>query len=134
MPSSIDEIMRLKFKTEGMKESNMIIGTKFMLNWIDQERLHPFVRKSDKVYQTSLKSKNDNEDFSYKLKFDVQEEEAMIYAAIFDYSGYASLGLTITKADELDDDWESSSIPGKYFSYIPPVSLTKGSYYLTIAS
>ena len=47
------------------------------------------------------------------MKFEVQEEEAMIYAAIFDYTGFAGLGLTITKQD-LDNDWEVVSVPSKY--------------------
>ena len=39
----------------------------------------------------------------------------------------------ILRADTAeDDDWEIVSIPGKYHSYISPVTLTKGSYYLVV--
>jgi hypothetical protein len=47
LPKSIDEIKRLKLKSEGMKESEFIIGTRFMLNWIDKNELFPFLKKSD---------------------------------------------------------------------------------------
>lgn len=39
----------------------------------------------------------------------------------------------IVNANDIDGDWEVVSIPGKYYSYIPPVTLTKGSYILVIS-
>ena len=88
--------------------------------------------RQDKVYQVNMKGNEDG--YIQKLKFEVNEEEALIYAAVFDYSGYAGLGLSIVSADASDDDWEARSVPSKYFSYIPPVSLTQGVYYLVISS
>ena len=52
LPKNIDEIKRVKARTEGLKESEFIIGTRFMLNWIDKNDLYPFLKKSDKIYQT----------------------------------------------------------------------------------
>ena len=39
----------------------------------------------------------------------------------------------IVKADDSDNGWDEVSIPSKYHSYIPPVSLTKGEYILRIS-
>lgn len=50
LPKSIEEIARYKVRTEGLKESEFIIGTKFMLDWVDTNRLKPFVPKSDQVF------------------------------------------------------------------------------------
>jgi len=44
----------------------------------------------------------------------------------------AGLGISIIRADDLNDDWELLSRPEKYHSYILPQSLTKGSYFLVI--
>ena len=61
----------------------------------------------------------------------------MIYASIFDYSILSQLTLMITKVNPeriSNIDWAVESISGRYHSYIEPVSLTKGSYFLTIKS
>ena len=39
MPKSIDEIKRLKQRTEGLKESEFVIGTRFMMEWIEKNEL-----------------------------------------------------------------------------------------------
>lgn len=57
---------------------------------------------------------DDKTPFMVALKFEVKEEEALIFASVYDYSGVASLGLMITDADDLEDDWEVVSVPGKY--------------------
>lgn len=66
------------------------------------------------------------------LKFEVKEEQAQIFAQVIDYSSVAGLGINIVRADDLNDDWELVSRPEKYHSYIPPQSLTQGSYYLVV--
>ena len=55
LPASIDEIKRLKLKTEGEKQSGFLIGSRFILQWMDELSLRPFERKSNKVYQAHLK-------------------------------------------------------------------------------
>ena len=54
-----------------------------------------------------------------------------MFAAVYDYSGIANLGLTIIK-DKEDEEFEVNSVAGKYHNYIKPVSLTKGNYILLI--
>ena len=65
------------------------------------------------------------------MAFEIKEEEGEIYAAIYDYSGIANLGMSIVKQTD-NEDFEVTSIPGKYYSYIQPVTLTKGIYHLVI--
>lgn len=64
----------------------------------------------------------------------------MVYAAIFDYTMHANLGLKIYKVVEenleqdqvvIEEDFSILSVPGKYFNYIPPVTLQKGKYHLS---
>ncbi|CDW81429.1 laminin subunit alpha-like [Stylonychia lemnae] len=130
LPASIDEIKRFKKRGEGLKESDFLIGTKFMLNFMDENSLKPFLRKSNKVYQS--KYYENGEPFLMNLKFEVNEEQAQIYAQVIDYSAVAGLGISIIRADDLNDDWEIVSTPEKYHSYISPQSLTRGSYYLVV--
>jgi hypothetical protein len=85
--------------------------------------------KSNEVYIVKLDRNRLENDMSYihYLPFTIDSEEAMVYAAIFDYSGQASLGVNIMKdvSDEPgEDEFEVVSTPGKYFNYIAPVSLT----------
>jgi len=75
LPKSIDEIKRTKIKQVGQKESEFIIGTRFMLNWIDEKKLHPFLKKSGTVYQTRYFDKR-GEPFVHQLRFEVTEDEA----------------------------------------------------------
>lgn len=67
----------------------------------------------------------------HSMKFSVLEEQASIYASINDYSNYAGLGLSIYK-ENLEEEWEIVSKPGKYHNYIPATVLTKGNYYLIV--
>lgn len=77
--------------------------------------------------------KADDLSFLFYLPFTIESEEAIIYASILDYSGQAGLGVNIIRdSDQEDDTFEVVSVPSKYFNYIPPVSLTRGKYYLGI--
>lgn len=66
------------------------------------------------------------------IPFKVEEDTTEVYAAVFDYTGVANLGLTILRDNSADDEFEINSVPGKYHSFIKPVSLSKGSYLLLI--
>lgn len=47
LPKTIDEIQRFKVKPEGVKESEFIAGTKYMVDWMSDTSLNrPFVPKS----------------------------------------------------------------------------------------
>ena len=46
LPKSIDEIARYKMKSEGVKESDFLIVSKYMLGWIDKQQLTPFIKKN----------------------------------------------------------------------------------------
>jgi hypothetical protein len=50
LPKSINEIMRYKLKAPGMKESDFIVGSRYMMEWMDKEALFPFVPKQNRVY------------------------------------------------------------------------------------
>ena len=62
----------------------------------------------------------------------------MIWAAVYDYSPIASnIQLMITKNDmqkfSIDQvEWGVASIPGENYNYLEPLTLTKGTYYLSI--
>jgi hypothetical protein len=70
------------------------------------------------------------------LPFSVSEEESLVFASInvFSQNG-RNVYLQISKDDPKTTEyssWKVKSIPGKYWSYIEPVSLTKGSYYFSV--
>lgn len=44
--------MRIKKRGEGLSESDFLIGTRFMIKYIDDNELRPFNRKSNTVYQS----------------------------------------------------------------------------------
>lgn len=46
LPKSIQEIERVKIKSEGVKDSEFIIGNRFMMKWMAEDTLYPFLRKS----------------------------------------------------------------------------------------
>jgi hypothetical protein len=119
-----------------MKEADFLIASTTTLKFIDENKLHPFLKKSSTVFQLKLDRNRKDDDLSYLfyLPFTVEQEEAMIYAAIYDYSGQAGLGINILWDNEEanEDEMEIVSIPSKYFNYIPSVTLTKGKYYLGI--
>jgi hypothetical protein len=76
-----------------------------------------------------------NSQVMHSLDFEITDEQSLFYAAIFDYSGLNGLGLAIIKADDqhfIEEDFEILSEPSKYFKYISPVTLTRGSYSLLI--
>lgn len=50
LPKSIEEITRYKLKNEGMKEADFLITSATTLAFIDENKLHPFTRKSNSVY------------------------------------------------------------------------------------
>lgn len=50
LPKNPHEVLRYKLKTEGMKESEFLIGNRFMLEYIDKNDLQPFIPKSEIVY------------------------------------------------------------------------------------
>jgi hypothetical protein len=93
LPKSIDEIKRFKLKAEGLKEGAFLLGTRFMMQFMNEKALKPFTPKSSIIYGAPYKSKG--ELFKKVLPFSVDEEEAEIYVSLFDYSGVASLGVKI---------------------------------------
>jgi hypothetical protein len=94
--------------------------------------MEPWFRKSRKVYHTKAKG------VVLSLKFEVKEEQSMIWAAVYEYSPIASnIQLIITKNDmqkfSIDQvEWGVASIPGDNYNYLEPVTLTKGTYYFSI--
>lgn len=50
LPKSIEEIKRLKMKPEGVKEGEFLIGTRFMMDYMNNYALRPFLAKSTTVY------------------------------------------------------------------------------------
>ena len=63
LPKNIDEIKRTKLKSEGVKESEFMIGSRFMMKFMEEEQLWPFLRSSDKVYQTTYNDPSTKEPF-----------------------------------------------------------------------
>ena len=90
----MDEIQRNKVKPEGKQESEFMMGSRQVLKWIAKYNMEPWFRKSKKVYHTKAKG------VVQSLKFEVNEEQSMIWAAVYDYSPFASsIQLMITKND-----------------------------------
>ena len=50
LPKSIDEIQRVKIKPEGLKESEFIAGTKYMVSWMNENALNPFIPKTSSTF------------------------------------------------------------------------------------
>lgn len=75
----------------------------------------------DTAYSSKITANDDdNEGIVISLPFKIETEEALVYAAIFDYQAADSvtLGLSIVKDMQNDDDdsIELISIPEKYYS------------------
>lgn len=109
-----------------------MMGSRQVLKWIAKYYMEPWFRKSNKVYHTKAKG------VVQSLKFEVKEEQSMIWAAVYDYSPIASnIQIMITKNDllrfSLDQvEWGVASIPGENYNYLEPVTLTKGTFFLSI--
>ena len=99
-----------------------------MLQYINENALHPFIPKNNKVYTTDYKGEKGV--FKKAYPFKVNEEEAQIFASVNEYTGVANLALSIVKKS--NNNIVAVSSPGKYHSYLAPVTLTRGDYYLVI--
>lgn len=126
--------MRYKIKPEGLKESEFLVGTSYMVSWMNENSLKAFTPKSTTTYQAKYKqAKKGEERFQLALPFTVKDEEAQVYGAVYEYTGVANLGMAIIKdVDEESDYFEINSVPSKYHNYLYPTTLTKGDYYLLI--
>jgi len=80
LPRSFEEVMRVKPKVPGLKESSFIQGNKSVMEAFKVAELQPFVPKSQKVYQAMFKTgANTDDSFMTSLKFEVTEPTAQIY-------------------------------------------------------
>ena len=50
LPKSINDIQRFKMKAEGLKESEFLMGTKFMMNYMNELALKPFIPKTNSTF------------------------------------------------------------------------------------
>ena len=135
LPKSFDEVMRVKPKISGLKESAFIQGSKSVMKAFQVASLTPFVPKSQEVYQGSFKTGRKSDDtFMHSLDFEVTDRTSQIYAQVFEYSGREDLFMTVY-ASRVDDGEEyevARSSLGKYANALGPATLTKGKYRLVV--
>lgn len=96
IPKDFNEIARVKPKVSGLKESSFILGSKKVMETFKVTSLTPFTPKNTKVYQAEFKTGTNTDDsFMPSLPFEVKEQNNIIYAQIYEYSGRSDLFLTI---------------------------------------
>ena len=80
LPKSFGEVMRVKPKVPGLKESAFIQGSNAVMQAFKVAALQPFVPKSQKVYQGVFRTGAGTDDsFMPSLPFTVSEESAQLY-------------------------------------------------------
>lgn len=96
IPKGFDEVMRVKPKVPGLKESSFIQGNKSVMEAFKVAALQPFVPKSQKVYQAMFRTgENTDDSFMASLHFEVAEPTSQIYVQVMEYSGREDLFVTV---------------------------------------
>lgn len=73
-PKNFEEVMRIKPKVPGLKESSFIQGSKAVMEAFKVASLQPFVPKSKEVYAARFRTGPDSDDsFMSSLSFEVTE-------------------------------------------------------------
>ena len=81
------------------------------------------------MYQSSTSSA-----IVVSLPFTVTDEETLVFASINVFTKHPIM-LQISMSDprvEEYQSWKVQSVAGKYWSYLEPVSLTKGDYFFSV--
>lgn len=136
IPENFSEVMRVKPKVPGLKESSFIQGSKSVMEAFHVASLLPFVPKSQKVYQARFHTgPNTDDSFMPSLDFEVHEETSTLFLQVMEFSGREDLFATVYAVGE---DGEAGphevarTTLGKYANTLGPVTLTKGKYHLLI--
>jgi len=104
LPKNFAEVMRVKPKVPGLKESSFIQGSKSVMEAFQVASLHPFVPKSQKVYQAQFRTgPNSDDSFMPSLDFEVHEETAALFVQVMEYSGREDLFATVYAAGNDED-------------------------------
>lgn len=77
VPKNFEEIMRVKPKVPGLKESAFIQGSKAVMEAFKVSSLQPFVPKSEEVYEAKFRTgENTDDSFMKGIDFDVDEQSS----------------------------------------------------------
>jgi hypothetical protein len=136
LPKSFSEVLRVKPKVPGLKESSFIQGSKAVMQAFKVASLQPFVPKSEKAYQTVFRTGAGTDDsFMPSLDFSVDEQSAQLFVQVTEFSGREDLFLTLYSAEEVESTGRrhiARSTLGKYTNTLGPVTLNKGKYRLVV--
>ena len=137
LPSSFEEVARIKPKVPGIKEGSFIQGSRKVMDTFKVTALTPFVPASSKVYQAEFRTgKNTDDSFMPSLPFEVSEQSNTIYAQVSEFSGREDLFLSIYNADDDENAAGQRQVArshlGKYTNALGPVTLPKGKYRLIV--
>jgi len=136
LPKSFSEVLRVKPKVPGLKESSFIQGSKAVMQAFKVASLQPFVPKSEKVYQAVFRTGAGTDDsFMPSLDFSVDEQSAQLFVQVTEFSGREDLFLTLYSAEQVESTGRrhiARSTLGKYTNTLGPVTLNKGKYRLVV--
>lgn len=136
LPKSFSEVMRVKPKVPGLKESSFIQGSKAVMKAFKVASLQPFVPKSEQVYQAVFRTGAGTDDsFMPSLDFTVQEQSAQLYVQVSEFSGREDLFVSVYSTEDTGGAGQrqvARSSLGKYANTLGPVTLNKGKYRLVV--
>mmetsp|Transcript_21056 Transcript_21056/g.32600 ORF Transcript_21056/g.32600 Transcript_21056/m.32600 type:complete len:357 (+) Transcript_21056:2501-3571(+) len=131
LPHDFSEVVRVKPKVPGLKESSFISGSKMVMETFKVASLQPYVPKSEEVYQAVFNTGPSTDDsFMPSLPFEVLEPTSQIYVQVQEFTGREDLFVTIYSQE--DGEEVARSTLGRYSNSLGPVTLSKGKYRLVV--